>query len=159
MIDETIKAYIAGILDGEGTIIIRTIKKENRATQHHLVISIVNTSLEMLQYINKYFGGALNKRKQRLNNKTIYTLAFSSSPGYKLLNNIYRYLIIKKDQACIAMKFQEEIYNRKRNSLDIYTINKRQEYKELISNLNNKKTNVTMLKHIKILNRENPLFE
>ena len=70
---ETDIAYLAGIIDGEGTITLtRMHNNENRRP----VISISSTDLELLYHINELIGGWICKKKnyQPNKHKLSYTL-------------------------------------------------------------------------------------
>jgi len=53
---ETLLAYAAGLIDGEGTVTLtRQAKNEHRAP----IVSVTSTTPELLRYLRVLFGGAL----------------------------------------------------------------------------------------------------
>ena len=59
ILSPTEAAYIAGIIDGEGSIsLIRNCKGKNRRPE----MSVTNTSLELLQYLHSKCGGRIRTR-------------------------------------------------------------------------------------------------
>lgn len=67
-------AYLAGIIDGEGTITLTRIHKgENRRP----CITISSTDIELLKYIHSLTGGLISKKKnyQPKRHKNSYTLS------------------------------------------------------------------------------------
>ncbi|WP_261180560.1 LAGLIDADG family homing endonuclease [Anaerobacillus sp. CMMVII] len=53
-------AYLAGIIDGEGTI---TLTKMNNTHNRRQVISIASTDLELLTYVQELTGGCISNKK------------------------------------------------------------------------------------------------
>jgi hypothetical protein len=59
-------AYLAGIIDGEGTI---TLTRMHRNENRRPVISIASTDIELLIYIKDLVGGCISKKKNYCPNK------------------------------------------------------------------------------------------
>ncbi|MCH1625747.1 LAGLIDADG family homing endonuclease [Fredinandcohnia quinoae] len=89
-------AYIAGIIDGEGSIsLTRMHKKEHRRP----CISIASTDLELLTYIHRLTGGYINnKRNYRPNiHKDSYTLSIKKKEEvFYTLQQIVPFLRVNK---------------------------------------------------------------
>jgi len=86
-------AYIAGLLDGEGTISI--------SNQFYLRACIRNTDLKVLEWIQSFMGGAIYPDNRRV--KPCYSLEYSSRTVEKFLSRLCPYLRIKKTQAEFAL--------------------------------------------------------
>lgn len=74
---DTDAAYIAGIIDGEGTITLtRMHTKENRRP----VISIASTDLELLDHIKGVTGGTITKKRNYspMHHKNSFTITLKS---------------------------------------------------------------------------------
>jgi hypothetical protein len=82
--------YAAGFIDGEGCI---SISKNGAAD-----VRVVNTAKHVLVYLQKYFGGSITTRTQRVN-KTQYAYSLYGQEAIDFLNKIVPYLIDKKPQA------------------------------------------------------------
>lgn len=106
---DTDLAYIAGIVDGEGTVGVTKVKRpENRCGYSFLpLLSIINTDRAMLEYINDIFGGISTISERNggntfniKQNKTCYCI-FSrrTEKNNKILTAIYPYMRIKKKNA------------------------------------------------------------
>lgn len=119
-------AYTAGMLDGEGSImLIKTGKDANRPNSGyyvHLTVKIVNTNREVIDWINQRWESsekAIYTRKPRGNFRQMYGWQINGKNAYNFILDVYPYLIIKKKQADIAIAFIEEgdawlkQYNRK----------------------------------------------
>jgi hypothetical protein len=97
------KAYIAGIIDGEGHVGIQSVKDG-----FYLKIVISNSSKALIDWLlerlpNKY----VQKREagHSTNTKDIYNLHISGKDAQELLSQIQEYLVIKKEQCAIALQF------------------------------------------------------
>jgi len=115
-------AYIAGIIDGEGTLSIH-----KTPTGYSPVIQIVNTNKELIEFIRKYLGGASFceiKHKHRKREKNCYYLKIRKTKKVLELCKLFLpYLIVKREQAKILIEFcraklrgdlnkQKELYYR-----------------------------------------------
>lgn len=99
---EVEKAYIAGIIDGEGCIHI-TKKPASKITTGHwsyqVGIYIGNTDKRMLEFVHRLCGGGLKAHKTPEGCKQCYELYFTGDRVQELLKDILPYLITKKEQA------------------------------------------------------------
>jgi len=110
-------AYMAGLMDGEGSFsIVKTSAKSKskkpekfgkRNIRYHLHIKIANTSLAMLEWVTANFGGQISiKKKWKANWKKRYDWVMTSnSKMEKFSLNVLPYLIVKAEQAKIAIEF------------------------------------------------------
>ena len=104
--DETLRAYVAGIFDGEGNIGFNrsTIKRDG--TPGRVVrASIYNTSESLLRFIQGHFGGTMHVRgpRGRLGKKPMWTLVWHAHSAKGLLISLLPYLRLKKRQAILAL--------------------------------------------------------
>ena len=91
---QTEKAYIAGIIDGEGSVMLQRIhKNENPAP----FVSIASTTIELLEWIKLTIGKGLISKKKNYNldkHKDCYSYILKRNDAISLLIDIYPYLII-----------------------------------------------------------------
>ena len=114
-------AYIAGLLDGEGTVSI--------TSQLDLRVCIRNTNRAVLDWIKSVIGeGNIYGDKRR--EKVCYSLELSSNKAAHFLKSVYPYLRIKKLQAKVALEFQEKA-NRVPSST-YYLIGSEKERRQII---------------------------
>lgn len=98
-------AYMAGIVDGEGSISLVLMKKTLT-----LVVQVTNTNEWLIQSIKMCFGGAVRLAKPlqpEKNWKPTYRWVVTSMQALEFLKLVYPYLRLKKSQAEIAIKFLE----------------------------------------------------
>ena len=98
-------AYIAGFFDGEGCV---RIKHANQGGNSYYVIAhITNTNKEMLDKVEKLFGG--NTRiQEKGRNKKVYNWYITSSEAVDFLRVLSPFLIEKLEQAKLAIYFHEK---------------------------------------------------
>lgn len=99
-------AYCAGLFDGEGCISIGRYRK-GRNGYAKLQIIVVQKRTDCIDFLIKVFGG--NRRMvQRRNGKDIYwRWVLWANKSVEFLSKLLPYLIEKKDQAVLAIEFQQ----------------------------------------------------
>jgi hypothetical protein len=104
-------AYIAGFLDGEGTIGLRTgHTKDGHTPSFTLRVRISNTNKDVLLWIQLICGcGHIHTCKQEYGRKTKYELAWSGKMAADILVLLYPYIKVKKLQAEIGIRFSSTI--------------------------------------------------
>jgi hypothetical protein len=90
-------AYIAGLIDGEGTI---SLTRKHKNEHRQLVVSISNTELALLEYAFSTIGvGKITgKRKYKAHHATGFTYSISNRQALNLLEQIQAYLRSYKAQ-------------------------------------------------------------
>lgn len=95
--EELDRAYIAGILDGEGSLTIR----QRPTGSLDFWITVVNTCSPLLERIKSFYGGSIHARKQIEGRQQIYALTLSGREAIRLISEVVPYSIVKYDQ-CMA---------------------------------------------------------
>lgn len=132
---ETEKSYIAGIIDGEGSIMLKKVHANEHPTP---VVSITSTTIELLHWIKSTVGKGTITKKTNYNiekHKDCYTYVVRRDTAIQLLKYIYTYLIINaKRQRCeLIIKEYKSITPRNgRYSLDLLEM-KKDFYKRFIN--------------------------
>jgi hypothetical protein len=107
-LEETVKAYIAGLFDGEGTVRIAYQRRKHRRGGIH--IGIANTNLEALEWTHAKLGiGRIEtgKRKSEHWRTCYYYTITDMGEAYGFLESIKPYVIIKKKHASLALEWLE----------------------------------------------------
>ena len=105
------KAYIAGIIDGEGTVTLsRAHVNETPAPK----VSVANNSLLLLKWIKGKVGsGVVIKRTKREPQHGVqYVLDISDNAALELLAELKEYLIIKKPHAKLLVSCYKAVTPR-----------------------------------------------
>lgn len=104
--------YIAGFFDGEGSIYINKTKCiENRTgVRYQFFLTMNNTNREVLEKIREFLGKegihlTVDKRN-RGKYPDVYCIAAESRKAAEILRKLRPYLIVKRRQADLALKFQ-----------------------------------------------------
>lgn len=117
-------AYVAGIIDGEGSIYLERFKAARSKTslrrnltpwQYRIAVCMLMTDRKTVEYVAAVTGCNISVRKlpAKYNEKsfrrtlTAYSLTWRNSTAQRLLFEIFPYLIGKKDKAGLALVFQE----------------------------------------------------
>jgi hypothetical protein len=122
MSDKAMWGYVAGIVDGEGTITIcrseydahkkfKTKSGEIHTYDTHCIgfhakISVKNTDVRLMKWLQSRFGGEYYEDKNRQPNwKIAYVWHHLAESKQEFLLAILPYLIMKREQALLALEF------------------------------------------------------
>ena len=89
------KAYIAGIIDGEGSIMLQRFHTNEYPAP---CVSIASTTIELLTWLKDTIGYGVIIKKKNYNpekHKLSYSFVIKHNNAIKLLEDIYPYLIIE----------------------------------------------------------------
>lgn len=124
-------AYIAGFLDGEGTISCFSTQDKEGNVRTKIEITLYNTNIEVLEWIKNLVGGTLHeiKRKKKMDHwKTPFALHFAAMQSRNLLHQVMNYLIVKKRQAELTLEFGDTMMlasDGRKSGLPLEVIEKR----------------------------------
>jgi len=132
---DTEKAYIAGIIDGEGSIMLTKFHNNQYPAP---CISISSTTIELLQWIKeKTKVGTIKSKKNynKDNHKDSYTYTVKYNDAIELLKQIQPYLIIetKKKRAELILSKYKKVTPRNGRYNEEMKTNKERFYEEFIS--------------------------
>jgi LAGLIDADG endonuclease len=104
--------YIAGFFDGEGFISIQKAShKSHSGSRYWLIASITNIHKGVMEEIQKVVGGKIlfynNNYTQNKGCGYHHRLTLYSKQAYVFIQTVLPYLVVKKEQALIAIKYQE----------------------------------------------------
>ncbi len=99
MIKETDYAYIAGLFDGEGTVLI--------SNQLYMAARLRNTNRAVLEWI-KSINGSGHIYCDNRNAKPCYSLEYTSRQAVRFLSPLLPFLRIKRAQADLAIEFHQD---------------------------------------------------
>lgn len=102
---QTDYAYIAGLLDGEGTI--------NVSNTLLLFIRIRNTNKAVLEWVREIMGSG-NIYFDRRKDKPCYSLELACKKAIEFLEPLRPYIRIKQEQVELALRLQNLYGNNKR---------------------------------------------
>jgi hypothetical protein len=108
---EVQRAYLAGIIDGEGCFNIYRSGKRPRV-DYALRVHVMTTSKELAVWLSANIGGSIHSRESKHGWKTRYEWFFDRSVIDELIKTIRPYLVIKPKQADLALRFRESFATR-----------------------------------------------
>jgi len=144
-ISDTEAAYIAGFLDGEGYIaLLRTHwqSKTGKTPTYVLKISVTNTDKSVLEWIKwtTGVGGVFKKRPAKDHYLPCWEWCVCSfDSGGMLLERLYPYLRIKRNQAEIGIKYSETSWKYRNNRIPQNIIDIRELLRERMLSENKKR--------------------
>lgn len=109
MFDRDKIIYLSGIIDGEGSIQIeiQSTNKVRKMDYYSIRLLVINTSKELMDWLNENFGGKVTARKLIPNRRQCYKWNLCSYNAAKLLEQCLPYLIIKKREAEVLIEFMQ----------------------------------------------------
>ena len=106
-------AYLAGIIDGEGTIHMAVARDRSRDSRHtwRVMLSIANTDEALMKWIQARFGGKYYLREPRQNSahKRVFRWVRARWDSLGILTAVLPYLVVKRRQANIALTFYQRL--------------------------------------------------
>lgn len=108
MISDTTWAYLAGLIDGEGTVKITSKLRHYGYRYYQPRICVTNTKMALLDYCKDNFGGFIYISAKGTSKRNVaYRWSLSGDRAVTVLKALLPYLVIKKNQADIVIKFRE----------------------------------------------------
>lgn len=106
--------YLAGLFDGEGYIIVDHRKRAtHRVERCQIKVGISLVYKPVVQQLADQFDGILNvndsAHRKNPRNRIVYAWVASSKPAIAFLKMVTPYLIIKREQAELALLLQDNI--------------------------------------------------
>lgn len=142
-LDSTTLAYIAGLLDGEGSIVIGMTKVTSPRPRplvwpsHWLQVGIVNTNKDLIDWLHRTIGGHISDNSHapsRKRQRPCWAWRIISNQAQEFLEAILPYMRVKRRQAELAIEFQKKRSGR-RHILTTEIVAERAWYKEAIAAL------------------------
>jgi len=104
--------YLAGIIDGEGSIGIEHLAPDNKSRKKDYYVcrlTVVNTSFELMNELKCVFGGQFDKRKDIEGRKKCYRWHIFGKDLEETLRIIKPYLLIKRKQADVVLEYRKTV--------------------------------------------------
>ena len=101
-------AYLAGIFDGEGSISIARVERKGRKNpRYQLAVSLSICTPYIPNLFKMGFGGSINVQERGGKRRPIWTWRPGIKEGLCFLEVINPYLRLKKDEALLALQFEQ----------------------------------------------------
>lgn len=121
MITETERAYLAGLIDGEGTIsILKTVN--GKGCENFIAsVEVSNTDIRMIRWMKEKFGGNVilsNKKRSREGKwRPLYRIVYRGHNVEKILNLVVPYLQLKSRNAELALELRSRMWMHGKNPM------------------------------------------
>ena len=107
--------YIAGFIDGEGTIGLRRSvetrdgRSLGRSGWYHPIIRVTNTNQDVIYFIQYWLGGGITVIEPKENTQKAYCLSWGSQDGVEaVIKAVINFLIVKRPQAEMLLAWLEK---------------------------------------------------
>ena len=102
---EATLAYIAGVVDGEGTLFVgRYPRRGNAQLAYRGYFAVANTHVPMLRHVKAVIGGKIVEQGK---GRGTYSLTLTANEIRKWLPQLLPHLVVKRDQAEVLLAFLE----------------------------------------------------
>ena len=101
------KAYLAGIIDGEGSFIIYLKSGGKRPDRkfHRCMLSVANTDHDLILYMQDLLGGRIGQTQGALaHHRTVYRLVVEGRTLSDVTLSVLPYLRVKRRQADLVLE-------------------------------------------------------
>ena len=99
MLNEIEKSYIAGIIDGEGSVGVRKIVKSILPR-----VQVGNTNFKLIKFLNDKCGGSIYSVKPKYKRwKSSWIWSLTGDKAIEFLIQIKSYLLLKKEQSDLVI--------------------------------------------------------
>jgi hypothetical protein len=112
MDDEVLVPYLAGFFDGEGHIAIGLNKNPGGKRRWYLRFAVHQVDPRPLRLFRERYGGSIQFTARVGQQRPIYEWVATSIKAYAALKELRPLLIVKADEARLAMEFQEILFAR-----------------------------------------------
>lgn len=103
-------AYFAGLIDGEGYVGIRSVRTaEGDYRSYGVSLAVGNVDRRPLDLGVELWGGTVQERGATRTGKTFYNWRSAARIAVGVLRSVVPFLVIKREQALIAIALQDRI--------------------------------------------------
>lgn len=123
-------AYLAGLFDAEGSILIekKAPQWNNKSVRYILTVTLTNTRAELVRIAYTRYGGKIvGPIYQAQNQRPFYRWSLAGSLARKFLEEIEPYVIVKRERLKLACELQDRIENYHHKPIAVEEINAREE--------------------------------
>lgn len=131
--EETTKAYFAGLFDGEGCVIItKGMGKNSKTPFYTLQTRLQMCDLATVTEFHEAWGGSFHTVERDDGRRTEYRCYLSQTDSVNFLTSMLPYLITKKLEAKLALRFVRETKGVQGHTVEGLA-EKREKYKNVLS--------------------------
>lgn len=130
--------YLAALIDTQGTLYIsEEFKKHSPNPQHTLTVVVTLTDLQVLAFWRSKTGLGSLQRSMNRKNGTTWHWRINAHAAEALLKLVHGHLMIKREQARIALEFRGTYVKRNpQELLDEATIGLRRAFRQAMLDMN-----------------------
>lgn len=129
-------AYAAGIIDGEGSIYIRS-SRHGKAKREYLSawLTVTSSDPRLIAWFHERWGGTVTADyHKRAGQLVVQTVVWTGNGAAQVLRDVLPWLLLKREQAGLALNFVATYQQGKRLTADV--VDFRNESRESMRALN-----------------------
>lgn len=137
-------AYMAGMIDGEGSISIFDSRSKTKGKvyfRNRLILSVYNTNEEVVLWMQMNFGGRVRVKKRVRKDKPCFVWETGWQHARAVLEAVLPYLIIKKSRAELFVEFAKTSKRTGRALIPVEVVSRRKEIVDEMGKLNARGSN------------------
>lgn len=104
---KTEMAYIAGLIDADGSVQIARRSTKGRWIRYALEITVSNTDTRIINYLRTTVGGGTAVDVRHFRKTVCFSWVITGNAAMQLLTQVQPYMQSKKDEAELAIGFQQ----------------------------------------------------
>lgn len=134
-LSEQEKAYIAGMIDGEGCICISKCPRPNNYTNYNIKLFIASTDFILVEwFLKRTIAKVYAQKPTGLSKRICYKINFQNQGALDILKEVSKYMVIKKRRVDFVLKVYppKNIQDNKRRAF-VYDRLKSFNQRELVS--------------------------
>jgi len=108
VLTELDSAYIAGLLDADGSVRIHKQFTSGGASRYTLDVRIANTDTKLIEYLINTVGGGVREHVQASRRLVCYSWTICAVAALEFLQQVLPYMRTKKAEAEIGIRFQKQ---------------------------------------------------
>ena len=111
-------AYLAGIIDGEGTISVAVFHGKSGHSHNSIFVKVSNTCENVISYIDALMPGSISVSVRPSPRQPLHTIQWGGESAVDVIDLVLPYLIIKRSVAELALEMWYRCFaNRYRRSV------------------------------------------
>ena len=136
---KTALAYMAGLIDGEGTICI--VKRNDSGSRYVARLAVVNCDKRIVEWIEAHFGPYIytvrrSDPRRRADHRELHVYEAKAEHAENILRAVLPYLVVKREQAELFFKFRRTFIGGLNGGVPVHIVAQRKALHEQMGALN-----------------------
>jgi LAGLIDADG DNA endonuclease family protein len=125
MNEEQMLRYLAGYIDGDGCFRVNMTTQKSGTIVYERSITVTSTCKDSINFLKTFLGGNVTSQQKKGNRKKTYTWTVKSKLSYLIALKIKNFLICKRNQCELYIKYCENLSKTNYQKVSIQNIEER----------------------------------